>query len=1626
MSSRQYRTRFIVLGFALCIGLFAATATSVQAGQRFTAVLTGAQEVPANPSTGTGYGYVILSDDQTTITVNVGYFGLVSTAIDGHIHTAPVGVSGPVTFPFSASPGGTSGVYPQQTFPINAAQLAQLLAGNMYFNIHTIGSGGGEIRGQILAPSCTTASPIEVEATAGTMGPTAYASLNAATTAINAGTHQGAINVEVCGDTTETATAAILASGAGPTYTAINIYPVGAPRIITGSIVGAIIKLTGADNVTIDGRLGGIGSARQLTVSNTSNTTATAAIWLTSTGVAAGATNNVIRNLEISAGAPQNTGVLATFGINMGSNNTTISTASGGDDLDNNSFIANRIIKARTGISTRGQTTNNTTGTVITDNIIGPASFGSDEIGLNGIFLQADTGAIVSRNTVQFVGGNFANLTTFGDRCGICIGTNSVSPTVNTTITSGDYTVTRNVIHDIVDERTGSAAGIVLGTTRSGVATNNLIANNFIYNLRSNGTAGDGLVGIQITNGHTDRIVNNSISITGDMDPAPAASSTQYGLGLRINTANAANNVNFTVQNNSFYFDPSSNNATTHYYAISLNTAAYVFGTGTLNNNNYYVTGSNPQVFTGGLATATGATAATEFATLANWQAALTTPQDAASIQANPLYFSTTADIHIPTTSPNVNVGATIAGITDDIDGQARPNGANYDIGADEAYASPGTLQFSAPSYNALETAGIATITITRSGGLNGAVSVDYATVAGGTATGGATCTAGVDYINASGTETWADLDAAPQTFDITVCADGLLEPGESVNLALSNPTGAAALGTPNTAVLNIGDAGSTVGGAINVGTGELFTSLTNPGGVFEAINNNVVSANVTVNITSDLAGETGAVALNEVAGGFTVLIKPSGAPRTITGSSTVGIIRLNGADGVTIDGSTTGATGSGVGGTPSIRELTVNNTSPGATAGAVIVVMSGVAGAQNNTVKNVNIAGFSPTQTLIGIALGGAAPGAAGTDNDNNRVQNCSFQRSFIGIYNVGASAVNPNTGTVITQNDLSSTGANRLRRAGILVFNENGIQITENSIGGITSDEGLDAYGIGVGIQDVTTTAVTNGGVSNALISRNRINGIASTNTVGFSASGIAIAGDPAGPNTISNNMISGVIAPATSPDIVDGIFVAGVAGSSTRLYHNSISMTGDRGVVANQIGSYGLAISGTDPIVELKNNIFYTTQTSGSASVDDKSFAIGMNATTFVNLDSNFNDFWSAGANDAGFRTGGLGAVGSDQINLAAWQTVVLDDGSSVEVDPLFVSDVTDLHLTPPSPVLAGGTGVLLATVPADFDTDLRDNAPDIGADEIPLTGRTGTIPAGTYRDGYAGAATLSGNVDFTGTLNLTGTITTGANTLGITCTGSVVGATANNYIIGNFRRDICNTGIFDFPVGTVINGAARGSGDNEDNRETPEGTIGEFSPATVTVNSGVFPSSLTMSVVDTWMAGMGQTSSLSRFWVVTETGDLNVDMTMQYLPEDVYGLETAYTVFRNQSVITTQQPGSVNAAANQFTATGVTAFSNWTAGNANVPTAAGVDLSGRVTTADGRGIVNAVMTIQGGGLTQPRLARTGPFGYYAFTDLAAGQTYIVTIHSKRFTFTVPSRAVVLVDSIGDFDFVAEPQE
>jgi hypothetical protein len=89
---------------------------------------------------------------------------------------------------------------------------------------------------------------------------------------------------------------------------------------------------------------------------------------------------------------------------------------------------------------------------------------------------------------------------------------------------------------------------------------------------------------------------------------------------------------------------------------------------------------------------------------------------------------------------------------------------------------------------------------------------------------------------------------------------------------------------------------------------------------------------------------------------------------------------------------------------------------------------------------------------------------------------------------------------------------------------------------------------------------------------------------------------------------------------------------------------------------------------------------------------------------------------------------------------------------------------------------------------------------------------------------------------------------------------------------------------------------------------------------------------------------------------------------------------------------------------------------------VSTAAPVSLGGRVLTANGRGINGAIIRlIDSNGNTQA--TRTSSFGYYSFSQLEAGRTYVLTVTAKGYTFNQPSLIITLNDDFAEANFTAE---
>lgn len=112
---------------------------------------------------------------------------------------------------------------------------------------------------------------------------------------------------------------------------------------------------------------------------------------------------------------------------------------------------------------------------------------------------------------------------------------------------------------------------------------------------------------------------------------------------------------------------------------------------------------------------------------------------------------------------------------------------------------APGTVQFTTEAFTVSESADSVAVTVSRTGGAAGAVSVDYTTADG-------TATAGSDYGAVTGTLTWAAGDLTNKTITVPIRTDAIAEPTETFTLVLSSPDDDVNLGTPNRATINILD----------------------------------------------------------------------------------------------------------------------------------------------------------------------------------------------------------------------------------------------------------------------------------------------------------------------------------------------------------------------------------------------------------------------------------------------------------------------------------------------------------------------------------------------------------------------------------------------------------------------------------------------------------------------------------------------------------------------------------------------------------------------------------------------------------------------------------------------------
>jgi hypothetical protein len=444
-----------------------------------------------------------------------------------------------------------------------------------------------------LSASNLAYAQVSITATSGTTGPTAYTDLSSAFTAINSGTHQGDIVIDIATSFTDPAISVLNSSGSGSaSYNSVLVRPATDGVIInyTSAQGRGMIEMNGSDNVVIDGdNPNSAGINRNLSFVNTAaNTITYTSVIRVATGNVAlfnTADNITIKNLIINGSAINRnlTGITSatgsentTFGIVAGPNGGAVVaplssvTAGMATGTTANIFTVQNcaINQCARAIAFLGADTTSSTGVIIQNNTIGnqsatlsgplPYTTPSTTVYTKGIFIQGTAGVTISGNNIKNMVSYVltpmsaielsANIgTTTGT---ISIGNNTINGVIQNSSTANaergiyvassfaPYSIAGNDIQNIQGNspsQTQQPAGIQVTTPApSATIENNKIAKVYNWNNQSYGVNG-----IIMSGGSNITVQNNWVSdIRQDMSTASNFGTLYSVYGIKISSGN--------------------------------------------------------------------------------------------------------------------------------------------------------------------------------------------------------------------------------------------------------------------------------------------------------------------------------------------------------------------------------------------------------------------------------------------------------------------------------------------------------------------------------------------------------------------------------------------------------------------------------------------------------------------------------------------------------------------------------------------------------------------------------------------------------------------------------------------------------------------------------------------------------------------------------------------------------------------------------------------------------------------------------------------------------------------------------------------------------------------------------
>jgi hypothetical protein len=808
-----------------------------------------------------------------------------------------------------------------------------------------------------------------------------------------------------------------------------------------------------------------------------------------------------------------------------------------------------------------------------------------------------------------------------------------------------------NVISEVRNSATATGGTIYGININAGLTTN--VYRNSISGLSSTQASG-AVYGISISAGTTNNIYNNFIYDLRAPDGTTTSTVDAIrGISMTGTTANATRNIYF----NTIYLNASST-GTNFFTSGIFHTYSATATSAALNMYNNIVVNLSTPTGTGKSAAfrRSAATSLLNYAagnnnlfyagtpavekviyydgtnfdqTLAAYKTRVS-PREALSISENPPFISSTAPYNLKiSTSVGTAIesgGVTISGIIDDFDGDARQTAPGKpDIGADEFNgALPNAplisyTPFSHTGSTANRTVSNVEITdadegVNTSPGTKPRLYYKRSTDAN-TYNDNTSATNGWKYVEASNASspfsftinygllnggTGIALGEVVQYFVVAQDLAAIIHVGVNSGSFASSPSSVSltAAAFPLTGTINSYTIKS-FGGSIDVGTGQTYTSLTNAGGLFAALNAGALSANLTVNITSDLT-EDGTNALNQLpedgAGGFIITIQPSGGvTRTVSGSHVTALLRLSGADRVMFNGLNSGG-----------NALLIRNTST--TTGAVVAFTNDAA---NNTITNCTIEGGN-TSTTSGLILFGTA---SSSGNSNNTISN-SYIRDRSDITGVPINAFYSST-------TLGNNTSNTIAGNNIFNFKTNGISLTANGTGnGWTISNNHFYNNLVTSPTTLQNAVLVDTGVGHN-ISGNFIGGNAPNangiwlNTGAVAVQGISITGGIA---NINNNTIANITCNNTGTGTrIKGVSLTslndGITVTNNKIYNllSSSAITSYTGGSQPVVGIYTFP-AGFYEEATISGNEIYNLSAENTAALTTTNVAAGMLLNNF----------------------------------------------------------------------------------------------------------------------------------------------------------------------------------------------------------------------------------------------------------------------------------------------------------------------------------------------------------------------------------------------------------------------------